>query len=219
MARNRFNEQLNDLSSEMIQMGGLCESAIDTCVDALMKGDVSLSREVSKREKEIDEKESEITALCMKMLLHQQPVASDLRQISAALKMVTDLERIGDQADDIGEMIYYTAKHTSDELWLIQKMGLATKKMVHDSIDAFVKQDEGLAAAVIRYDDVVDDLFVSIKKSIIESINTNTIDGEYASDILMIAKYFERIGDHAVNVAEWVEYSITGVHRKDEDEN
>lgn len=218
MTRIRFNEQLSELNKEMIQMGGLCESAIDTCVDALLNGDESLAKEVSKREKEIDEKESEVTALCMKMLLHQQPVASDLRQISAALKMVTDLERIGDQADDIGEMICYTARHAISEHGNIQKMGNATKKMVRDSIDAFVRQDKELAAQVISYDDVVDELFVSIKKSVIDSIDKKSIDGEYASDILMIAKYFERIGDHAVNVAEWVEYSITGVHRKDEEE-
>ena len=132
--------------------------------------------------------------------------------------MVTDLERIGDQADDIGEMIEYTAHHQHGEYSLIQKMGLATKKMVRDSIDAFVKQDEALACEVIKYDDVVDDLFIQLKKVVIEAINNKEIDGEYASDLLMIAKYFERIGDHAVNVAEWVEYSITGVHRRDEQE-
>ncbi len=218
MTRIKFTEQLTDLNNEMIQMGGLCESAIDTCVDALINGDTALVKVVSQREREIDEKESEITALCMKMLLHQQPVASDLRQISAALKMVTDLERIGDQADDIGEMIAYTAHHQHGEYSLIQKMGLATKKMVRDSIDAFVKQDENLALSVIKYDDVVDELFVQLKKVVIEAINQKEIDGEYASDLLMIAKYFERIGDHAVNVAEWVEYSVTGIHRRDEQE-
>ena len=218
MTRIKFTEQLSDLNNEMIQMGSLCESAIDICVDALLNGDVALAKVVSQREREIDEKESEITALCMKMLLHQQPVASDLRQISAALKMVTDLERIGDQADDIGEMIEYTAHHQHGEYSLIQKMGLATKKMVRDSIDAFVKQDEALACEVIKYDDVVDDLFIQLKKVVIEAINNKEIDGEYASDLLMIAKYFERIGDHAVNVAEWVEYSITGGHRRDEQE-
>lgn len=218
MTRIKFTEQLSDLNNEMIHMGSLCESAIDVCVDALLNGDVALAKVVSQREREIDEKESEITALCMKMLLHQQPVASDLRQISAALKMVTDLERIGDQADDIGEMIEYTAHHQHGEYSLIQKMGLATKKMVRDSIDAFVKQDEALACEVIKYDDVVDELFIQLKKVVIEAINSKEIDGEYASDLLMIAKYFERIGDHAVNVAEWVEYSITGVHRRDEQE-
>ncbi len=218
MTRIKFTEQLTDLNNEMIQMGGLCESAIDTCVDALINGDTALVKVVSQREREIDEKESEITALCMKMLLHQQPVASDLRQISAALKMVTDLERIGDQADDIGEMIAYTAHHQHGEYSLIREMGLATKKMVRDSIDAFVKQDENLALSVIKYDDVVDELFVQLKKVVIEAINRKEIDGEYASDLLMIAKYFERIGDHAVNVAEWVEYSVTGIHRRDEQE-
>ena len=217
MARERFNEQLGDLNTELIQMGGLCESAIDTCVEALVNGDEALVAEVSRREREIDEKESEITALCMKMLLHQQPVASDLRQISAALKMVTDLERIGDQADDIGEMISYTTAHKVDEYSLIQKMGLATKRMVREAIDAFVKQDAKLAGEVIKYDDTVDELFIGIKRSVIDAIDKKTIDGEYASDILMIAKYFERIGDHAVNVAEWVEYAVTGVHRKDEE--
>ncbi len=215
MTRIHFNEQLNELNNELIQMGGLCESAIDTCVDALQSGDEALVKEISKREKEIDEKESEISALCMKMLLHQQPVARDLRTISSALKMITDLERIGDQADDIGEMISYTTSHSGAPYELIKEMGLATKKMVRDSIDAFVAQDKAMAEAVIKHDDVVDDLFVNVKRTVIDDINRKTIDGEFASDVLMIAKYFERIGDHAVNVAEWVEFSITGHHRRE----
>ncbi len=218
MTRIKFNEQLSALNNELIQMGSLCESAIDTCVKALVRGDESLIMEVSLREKEIDTKEGEISALCMKMLLHQQPVASDLRHISAALKMITDLERIGDQADDIGEMVEYTVSHRIDDYSIIQEMGQACKKMVREAIDAFVKQDAKLADSVIKYDDVVDELFIRAKKSIIEAINSRTIDGEYASDVLMIAKYFERIGDHAVNVAEWVEYSITGRHRREEQE-
>ena len=214
--RIKFNEQLENLNNELIQMGSLCESAIDTSVEALMKGDLSLVKVVNQREKEIDEKEREIENLCLKMLLQQQPVARDLRQISAALKMVTDLERIGDQAADIGEMITYLDAYKISEFDLIYEMAKHTNRMVRESIDAFVKQDVKLARAVIDYDDVVDDIFKKIKSSLILSINEKTVDGEFAVDLLMIAKYFERIGDHAVNVAEWVEFSITGLHRGEE---
>ncbi len=215
--RTKFNEQLERLNNELIQMGALCESAIDTSVDALMAGDTSLVKLVNQREKEIDDKEREIENLCLKMLLQQQPVASDLRSISAALKMVTDLERIGDQAADIGEMIGYLENYKMGEVELIGKMAKGTKDMVRQSIDAFVKHDIALAKDVIEYDNVVDDIFRNIKKSLIASINSNAVDGEFAVDLLMVAKYFERIGDHAVNVAEWVEFSITGHHRGDED--
>ena len=214
--RIKFNEQLENLNNELIQMGSLCESAIDTSVEALMKGDLSLVKVVNQREKEIDEKEREIENLCLKMLLQQQPVARDLRQISAALKMVTDLERIGDQAADIGEMITYLDAYKISEFDLIYEMAKHTNRMVRESIDAFVKQDVKLARSVIDYDDVVDDIFKKIKSSLIASINEKTVDGEFAVDLLMIAKYFERIGDHAVNVAEWVEFSITGLHRGEE---
>ncbi len=215
--RTKFNEQLERLNNELIQMGALCESAIDTSVDALMAGDTSLVKLVNQREKEIDDKEREIENLCLKMLLQQQPVASDLRSISAALKMVTDLERIGDQAADIGEMIGYLENYKMGEVELIGKMAKGTKDMVRQSIDAFVKHDIALAKDVIEYDNVVDDIFRNIKKSLIASINSNAVDGEFAVDLLMVAKYFERIGDHAVNVAEWVEFSITGHHRGDAD--
>ncbi len=215
--RTKFNAQLEKLNNELIQMGALCESAIDTSVDALMAGDTSLVKIVNQREKEIDDKEREIENLCLKMLLQQQPVASDLRSISAALKMVTDLERIGDQAADIGEMIGYLENYKMGEVELIGQMAKCTKDMVRQSIDAFVKRDIALAKDVIEYDNVVDDIFRNIKKSLISSINSNAVDGEFAVDLLMVAKYFERIGDHAVNVAEWVEFSLTGHHRGDED--
>ncbi len=215
--RTKFNAQLEKLNNELIQMGALCESAIDTSVDALMAGDTSLVKIVNQREKEIDDKEREIENLCLKMLLQQQPVASDLRSISAALKMVTDLERIGDQAADIGEMIGYLENYKMGEVELIGQMAKCTKDMVRQSIDAFVKRDIALAKDVIEYDNVVDDIFRNIKKSLISSINSGSVDGEFAVDLLMVAKYFERIGDHAVNVAEWVEFSLTGHHRGDED--
>ena len=215
--RTKFNAQLEKLNNELIQMGALCESAIDTSVDALMAGDTSLVKIVNQREKEIDDKEREIENLCLKMLLQQQPVASDLRSISAALKMVTDLERIGDQAADIGEMIGYLENYKMGEVELIGQMAKCTKDMVRQSIDAFVKRDIALAKDVIEYDNVVDDIFRNIKKSLISSINSNAVDGEFAVDLLMVAKYFERIGDHAVNVAEWVEFSLTGHHRGNED--
>lgn len=211
--RNKFNEQLEKLNNELIAMGALCESAIDTSVEALMESNTALVTLIDQREKEIDEKEREIEALCLKMLLQQQPVASDLRQISAALKMITDLERIGDNAADIGEMIEYLDNYKIGEFDLICNMAKNTNKMVRESIDAFVRQDVALAKDVISYDDVVDELFANIKKSLIASINDGSVDGEFAVDLLMIAKYFERIGDHAVNVAEWVEFSITGEHK------
>lgn len=163
-------------------------------------------------EREIDHKEREIESLCMKLLLQQQPVARDLRQISAALKMITDMERIGDQADDISEIIIYLGGRAAEHDDLLRSMARATIKMVTESVDAYVKHDTILAEKVIADDDTVDDYFEQVKRALIGKIAANPDDGEYALDLLMIAKYFERIGDHAVNIAEWVIFSITGVH-------
>lgn len=212
MMRNKFDEQLELLNIELIEMGSMCEQTISNAVKALTSKDVEAARMVIEKDSEIDNKEREIESLCLKMLLQQQPVAKDLRQISSALKMITDMERIGDQAADIAEIVTLS-NISSDQLLDIAKMGEATMKMVTESIDAYVKRDLELARKVIDDDDIVDDFFNEIKDELIELISNNKSNGEYAIDLLMIAKYFERIGDHATNIAEWVEFSITGEHK------
>ena len=210
--RNRFGEQLERLHVEMIQMGALCEEGISAATKALLDQDDDLRESAMAAEREIDQKEREVENLCLKLLLQQQPVARDLRQISAALKMITDMERIGDQADDISEIIIYLDSRTAEHDDLLRSMARATIKMVTESVDAYVKHDTILAEKVIADDDTVDDYFEQVKRALIGKIAANPDDGEYALDLLMIAKYFERIGDHAVNIAEWVIFSITGVH-------
>jgi phosphate transport system protein len=212
--RNKFDEQLELLHSELITMGKLCESAILRASQALLEGNLSLASKAISTEDEINEKEREIERLCLKLLLQQQPVAKDLRQISSALKMITDMERIGDQAADICEIIQVAKfQHISHSIQHIEDMAKATIKMVCESIEAFVRKDEKLVDAVIQYDDVVDELFDKVREEIISMIYEDRNNGEQALDLLMIAKYFERIGDHAVNIAEWVDFSITGTHR------
>ena len=214
---SRFDEQLDLLKTSMIQMGALCESAIANAAKALTDGDMELARKAMEADADIDRKEREIENLCLKLFLRQQPVARDLRQISSALKMITDMERIGDQAADISEITLLANNRASganrDSTNHVAEMAKATIKMVTESIDAYVRQDLELARVVIDYDDVVDDLFNKVKEDIIRLINEDTANGEYAIDMMMIAKYFERIGDHATNIAEWVEFSITGRHR------
>ena len=211
--RSRFDEQLMLLNKKMIEMGAECENIISLAVNALLEGDVSGAKRAKEQGHSIDQLEREIESVCLKLLLQQQPVAKDLRVISAALKMITDMERIGDQAEDIAEIIGLLNGRTGRECHAIRLMAEATIKMVTDSIDAYVKQDLQLAKSVSDYDDVVDDAFDRVKQTLIRMITENTTDGEYALDLLMIAKYFERIGDHAVNIAEWVEFSVTGVHK------
>jgi phosphate transport system protein len=213
MMRSRFDEQLALLNRELISMGALCEEVIALSAKALLEGNGDMAAKVGPLEREIDEKERGIESVCLKLLLQQQPVARDLRQISAALKMITDMERIGDQAADIAEIIGYLNGRTGKDCDYIGEMARATIKMVTESVDAFVKKDVELAHMVISHDDVVDELFDKVKGSLISIIRENPQDGEYALDLLMIAKYFERIGDHAVNIAEWVLFSITGVHK------
>lgn len=213
--RSQFDQQLAQLHRELIEMGALCEEVIALSSQALTEGDASLARRVAPLDRDIDRKERDIENLCLRLLLHQQPVAGDLRQISAALKMITDMERIGDQAEDIAEIITTLGGRTGAECRDIRVMAEATIKMVTDSVDAYVRQDLSLARAVIEYDDVVDEAFCRVKGTLIAMIAQNTADGEYALDLLMIAKYFERIGDHAVNIAEWVEFSVTGEHKSD----
>ncbi len=213
--RNRFDEQLLKLNKAIIEMGAMCEEAITNTSKALIEGDLKLASEVIEDSNDIDHLEHDIETQCMKLLLHQQPVAKDLRLISAVLKMITDMERIGDQAEDIAEIIIYLNDDRGIDLALIKEMADATIKMVTLSIDSFIKKDESLAHDVIRQDDIVDDYFIRIKSALIKLIKDNAIDGEYALDLLMISKYYERIGDHATNIAEWVIYSITGIHKEE----
>ena len=194
-------------------MGGECESIIALSVKALLDGNTADAVKARENGGRIDQMEREIESICLKLLLQQQPVARDLRVISAALKMITYMERIGDQAEDSAEIITFLGGRTGNECHDIRLMAEATIKMVNDSIDAYVKRDLDLARAVEEYDDVVDDAFLRVKQTLISMITENSADGEYAIDLLMIAKYFERIGDHAVNIAEWVEFSVTGIHK------
>jgi len=211
--RSRFDEQLALLNRELIAMGALCEEVIALDAQALLTGCRNTAAQVAPLDAEIDEKERQIETLCLKLLLHQQPVARDLRQISAALKMITDMERIGDQAADIAEIIGYLNGRTGGDDAHINEMARATMAMVTGSVEAFVRQDVEAARQVVDKDDVVDDLFVQVRNSLIAMIASQPHEGGYALDLLMIAKYFERIGDHAVNIAEWVEFAVTGVHK------
>lgn len=211
--RNRFDRELDLLNQELIDMGNAIESSIEAAVTALIEQNIDLAKRVIEGDKEINNIEKDIEKRCLKLLLQQQPVASDLRMISSALKMITDMERIGDQASDISEITIRLANEKYiKQLIHIPQMATATIKMVKDSIDAFVKRDLDLAVSVIYYDDVVDDLFNIIKNEVIDLIRESMDNGEQAVDFLMIAKYFERIGDHAENIAEWVYYSIEGSH-------
>ena len=213
--RNRFDEQLNNLNNELITMGALCEEAISAAVKLLIDNDVKMKESVWEADKQIDQKERDIETLCMKLLMQQQPVASDLRTISSALKMISDMERIGDQASDIAEIAEYANGCGMQSETHIADMARATIQMVTDSIDSFVKKDVELAHAVISHDSVVDDLFDKVKGELISAIENKAANAEALIDLLMIAKYFERIGDHAENIAEWVIYSITGKHAED----
>ncbi|WP_422486000.1 phosphate signaling complex protein PhoU [Gudongella sp. DL1XJH-153] len=211
--RSRFDQELDRLNEELVQMGNLVESSIEAAVSALKTQNIDLAQRVVDGDREVNNKEREIEDMAMKLILRQQPVASDLRLISAALRMITDMERIGDQAADISEITIFLADQTYlKELIHIPQMGDATIKMVRESIDAFVRKDLELAVKVIQYDDVVDQLFDVIKEELIGHIRENTGSSEQAIDFMMIAKYFERIGDHAQNIAEWVYYAITGEH-------
>ena len=212
--RSRFNEQLLLLNNSLIEMGALIEQAITKATKALISQDVYMARGIIAGDAIIDEKEKDIESLCLKLLLNQQPVARDLRQISTALKMITDMERIGDQAADISELcVYLSSQEYIKKMEHIPQMAEATIKMVTDSIDAFVKKDLELAQFVIEYDDVVDELYYTVKKDLIDLVHADVNNGEQAFDLVQIAKYYERIGDHAVNIAEWVIFSITGKHK------
>lgn len=211
--RNRFEEQLELLNVELIRMGALCEDAISYAARTLM-GERNLVDLVYAADREIDQKERDIESLCLRLLLQQQPVARDLRKVSSALKMISDMERIGDQASDIAEIISMLQDRQIESTLHIRDMAEATILMVTRSVDSYVKKDLKIAREVIEYDDVVDDLFAKVKKELISLISKDPKNGEFCIDMLMIAKYFERIGDHATNIAEWVEFAITGVHEE-----
>lgn len=213
--RSHFDEQLAQLNRELTEMGALCEEAIALAAKSHVDCDKTLAARIAPLDEEIDQKEREIESLCLKLLLQQQPVARDLRQISAALKMITDMERIGDQAEDIAEIVTYMECECSESL-LLREMAKATIKMVTESVDAYVRRDIELAERVIAEDDIVDDYFSRVKRELIAQIADNPSGGEQTLDLLMIAKYFERIGDHAVNIAEWVIFSVTGIHKSNE---
>ena len=213
--RSQFDKQLAQLHRELIEMGVLCEQAIALAAQALKEGDAALAGQVSGLERDIDRKERDIENLCLRLLLHQQPVAGDLRRISAALKMITDMERIGDQADDIAEIVLYLEDVPAESHELLRKMAEAAIGMVSDSVDAYVRQDVALAEKVIADDDTVDAYFDKVKQALIRRIADDPAEGGTALELLMIAKYLERIGDHATNIAEWVEFSVTGVHKEE----
>lgn len=216
--RNRFDRQLEQLNNELVEMGSLICKAIDMSVDALANQDIEEAENAVEFDLEIDHKERDIESICMKLLLQQQPVARDLRLISSALKMITDMERIGDQAADISEINVSMSRIKGEVKFdVIQEMAKITTDMVVKSLDAFVNKDKELAIQVINMDDEVDDRFDRLKKDVIATVNENSGTGEKAMDVFMIGKYFERIGDHATNIADWVVYSITGAHIKKKD--
>ena len=211
--RNRFDRQLCQLNDELIEMGELIEKAIEDTIKALVSQDVELANAVINMDDEIDAKEKEIENLCLKLLLQQQPVAKDLRLISSALKMITDMERIGDHATDISEItIELSSQKYIKKLEHIQQMSKETMVMLVQSIEAFVNKDIDKARNVIEQDDIVDNLFITVKRELIGMIHENVDAGEQSTDLLMVAKYLERIGDHATNISEWVIFSITGSH-------
>ena len=211
--RNRFDRELVRLNNELIEMGSMIEKSIETAVKAMVNQDVELANRVIESDDEIDQQERQIEDLCLKLLLQQQPVAKDLRLISSALKMVTDMERIGDHATDISEITIALAdKSYIKKLEHIQQMAKETMIMLVKSIEASVNKDIEEADSVIKRDDVVDDLFSKVKTELVQMIHENVDVGEQATDLLMVAKYLERIGDHATNISEWVIFSITGTH-------
>ncbi len=214
MTRNRFYYQLEQLHVELIKMGTLCEDAISAAALSLRETNGELAAKVFDTESKINRAERDIENMCMKLLLHQQPVASDLRSVSSALKMISDMERIGDQAADIAEISEYLRTYSSNTVCMehVKEMARETIQMVTDSVESYVKKDLDLARKTIAHDDRVDELFRKVRCDLIDLIATDNSSGEYCLDLLMVAKYLERIGDHATNIAEWVCYYITGTH-------
>lgn len=212
--RDYFEEQLEELHIRLTEMGSLCVKSIEETYEALMSGDRAAAEKIMRRNGAIKQREREIENLSMKLLLLQQPVATDLRVVSAAMKMSTDMERIGNQAAEIAEILLTGDVEIPESKIHIRDMAQATMDMVNRSIDSFVKQDRKLAGQVIQYDDTVDELFLTVRKDLSTGIGSEV----RLMDLLMIAKYYERIGDHAVNIAEWVIYSVTGEHPAEEEQ-
>ena len=210
--REYYTAQLETLNTNMIQMGALCEDAISAAIQSLLEDDRTIAKKVADTELELDQMERDIERQCMRLLLMQQPVATDLRVVSSALRMIADLERIGDQAFDIADITKSGSFQGFSGKVHIKEMAKAAIHMVTDSVDSYVKQDVQLAKRVTEEDDVVDELFLKVRRELAELIHTDQNASEQALDLLMIAKYLERIGDHAVNVSEWVIYSVTGKH-------
>lgn len=212
--RNRFDMQLQLLDEQLTHMGELCEIAIAKATKALEDGDLEQAKAIMEADEEIDQKEKDIERLCLKLLLQQQPVAKDLRRISAALKMITDMERIGDQTADIAEIVISSGYDEATDIKAISDMAAAASQMVRDSVTAYVTKDLELAKNVMEADDYVDRLFDNIRDELVEYIKEDKGEnGMRIFDLIMVTKYLERIGDHATNIAEWVEFSITGVHK------
>ena len=216
MTRNRFDQQLETLNKELVAMGALCEAAILCTGKALFDKDMEMAARAIEAECQIDQMEKEIETMCMRMLLQQHPVARDLRVISSALKMISDMERIGDQAADIAEISKYLANGELPNREHLMTMNAFATEMVTRSILSFVNGDLEMARQVILDDDQVDECFAQVKEDLIAAVACGGMDGHFLLDVLMVAKYMERIGDHATNIAEWVVYSITGAHPEEE---
>ena len=213
--RKIFEEELAELKTELAQMCRLTEQMISDAITALINRDRELGKSISSTDKRVDEYEMAIEKKCMRILLKQQPVAKDFRKVSTALKMITDIERFGDQAADIGELVYsMPGERYIKELVHTKAMGNLAIKMVRDSVNSFINYDASLADEVILLDDQMDELFVTVKTELIELIKKDGRNGDQGIELMMVAKYLERIGDHAVNVAEWAKYNETGVHQK-----
>lgn len=213
--RKLFEEELSELKTELVEMCRLTEQMINNAITALVSRDRELGKSVGLADKRVDEYEMDIEKRCMRILLRQQPVAKDFREVSTALKMITDIERFGDQASDIGDLVYtMPGERYIKKLEHITAMGNLAEKMVRESVDSFISNNEALANEVIALDDKMDDLFLTVKKELIELIKKDGANGDQAIELMMVAKYLERIGDHAVNVAEWTKYNETGVHEK-----
>lgn len=207
--RNKFDEQLLELNTVMIDMGEKIVKNISMAIKALATHDKILAEEIMESDTEIDQLQKKVENICFNLLIQQQPVAKDLRTVTAAMKMVTDMERIGDHAADISEMTILMGDDNGIERFdHINRMAAETMIMLTNSVDAYVRRDKDKALEVIRHDDVVDELFVEAKRDIIRLILDSPQEGEAAIDLIMVAKYFERIGDHATNIAEWVIYSL-----------
>ena len=214
-SRKIFESELKELQTELVEMCRLTETMIENAIQALTEKDRALGKSIAEIDRRVDEYEMDLEKKCMRILLRRQPVAKDFRIVSTALKMITDIERFGDQASDIGEIVAtMPGERYIKRLTHIREMGSLAVKMVHESVDSFIHNDEPLADAVIKTDDKMDELFLQVKSDLIELIRKDSANGDQAIELMMIAKYLERIGDHAVNVAEWTKYNETGVHIK-----